>query len=192
DAVVFMEFDQRVDAEAVLRNVQARAGASLKVRLAKTDEINADENVKAFIQEAVKGRWLALRAADANDEMPADSSITITVGAGTPSAEGPRVTSAAQAFSFRTYGALRVTGHECGDMKDCTPFDQWSITFSNPLDREAFDESQLKIEPTVENANVSVYGNAIYINGTKRGRTVYKATLDRSLSDQFCQPLQRP
>ena len=75
DAVIFMEFDQRVDAEAVLRKVQARVGASaLKVRLAKTDEINADENVKALVREAVKGRWLALRAADANaaadDEMP--------------------------------------------------------------------------------------------------------------------------
>ncbi|MBC7929279.1 MAG: Ig-like domain-containing protein, partial [Rubrivivax sp.] len=195
DAIIFMEFDQRVDAEAVLRNVSVRGGAvALRVRLAKDDEIAADENVKRLAKDAGKGRWLALRAVNASgdvrDALPSDSGISVSVGPGTPSAEGPRTTKAAQDFSFRTYGALRVTNHQCGWNRTCTPFDPWRITFSNPLDLEAFDQSQVKIEPDVPDAKVSIYGSEMYINGAKRGRTVYKVTLAPSIRDQFGQTLQ--
>lgn len=194
DAVIFIEFDQRIDAEAVLRNLQLRAGTgSLKVRLASDEEVASDESVKRFAGEAVKGRWLALRAVDAGggtrDALPSDSGVTVTVGAGTPSTEGPRRTTAAQSFSFRTYGTLKVTEHDCNYNKQCSPFDSWRIALSNPLDRVAFDESQVKIEPQVSNPTISVYGNQIYINGVKRGRTTYTVTLDRNLRDEFGQTL---
>jgi uncharacterized protein YfaS (alpha-2-macroglobulin family) len=197
DAVIFMEFDQRVDAEAVLRTVRVRGGASsLKVRLATDDEINADETVKRLAKEATKGRWLALRAVtesgDVSAALPSDSAISVSIGPGTPSAEGPRTTAAAQEFSFRTYGSFRVTNHECGWEKRCAPFDQWRISFSNPLDREAFDPALVKIEPEVLDAKIAVYGSEIYISGAKRGRTVYKVTLQRSLRDEFGQTLASP
>ncbi|HZT60404.1 MAG TPA: alpha-2-macroglobulin family protein, partial [Pyrinomonadaceae bacterium] len=198
DAIIFMEFDQRVDPQAVLRNTRVSAGTgALNVRLASDDEINADAGVKALAHEAVKGRWLALRAVGANGDvreaLPADSAVSVAVGAGTPSAEGPRTTATAQGFSFRTYGALRVTGHDCGYEKRCTPNDAWRISFTNPLDREAFDESQVKIEPALSgSANVSVYGDQLYIMGAKRGRTTYTVTLDRAIKDQFGQTLTGP
>ncbi|HYH86968.1 MAG TPA: Ig-like domain-containing protein, partial [Pyrinomonadaceae bacterium] len=195
DAIIFLEFDQRVDPGAVLRTVSVRGGAAaLRVRLATDVEIAADENVKRLANGAVKGRWLALRAVSAGGEareaLPPDSGITVTVGPGTPSAEGPRTTTAAQSFSFRTYGALRVTNHQCGWNKTCTPFDHWRITFSNPLDLEAFAESQVKIEPAVPDVKISIYGSEMYINGAKRGRTTYKVTLAPSIRDQFGQTLQ--
>jgi uncharacterized protein YfaS (alpha-2-macroglobulin family) len=198
DQIIFMEFDQRVDPQAVLRNTRVSAGASaLNVRPASNDEINGDESIKAFVKDAVKGRWLALRvvgaSGDVRDALPADSGISVTVGAGTPSAEGPRATTTAQGFAFRTYGALRVTAHECGYQKRCTPNDAWRISFTNPLDREAFDESQVKIEPALSgSANVSVYGSELYIYGAKRGRTTYTVTLNRSIKDQFGQTLTGP
>jgi uncharacterized protein YfaS (alpha-2-macroglobulin family) len=197
DAIIFMEFDQRVDAEAVMRTVSVRAGAgALRVRLAKDDEIAADENVKRLAKDAVKGRWLALRAVSVNDDvrdaLPSDSAVSVTVGPGTPSAEGPRTTTAAQDFAFRTYGALRVMNHQCGWNKTCTPFEHWRVTFSNPLDLEAFDSAQVRIEPEVPDAKFTIYGSEMYINGAKRGRTVYKVTFDRSIRDQFGQTLQPP
>ncbi|MDT5293300.1 MAG: alpha-2-macroglobulin, partial [Acidobacteriota bacterium] len=197
DAVIFLGFDQRVDPEAVLRTVQVSAGASVvRVRLAKDDEIAADENVKRLAAGAVKGRWLALRAVGAAGEireaLPPDSNVSVTVGPGTPSAEGPRTTAKAEAFSFRTYGALRVASHECGYENRCTPFDQWRITFSNPLDLDAFDRAQVKIEPDAPGATINVYGGAIYVGGMKRGRTAYKVTLDRGIRDEFGQTLGRP
>ncbi|HYY95428.1 MAG TPA: alpha-2-macroglobulin family protein [Pyrinomonadaceae bacterium] len=197
DALIFVEFDQRVEPEAVLRSTRVRAGAGdLRLRLAKDDEINADESVKALVKDAVKGRWLALRALNegggTSAALPSDSAVTVTVGAGTPSAEGPRVTAAAQDFSFRTYGAFRVTNHQCGWNKTCTPFDQWRIDLSNPVDMEAFDQSQVKIEPETPGAKVTVYGQTMYVSGARRGRTTYKVTLDRNLRDTFGQTLQPP
>jgi uncharacterized protein YfaS (alpha-2-macroglobulin family) len=194
DAIIFLAFDQKVNPEAVLRTVRVNAGArTLRVRLASDTEVNADRNVKGLAQDAGEGRWLALRAVgeggDARDALPQDSPVSVTVGPGTPSAEGPRTTATPQAFSFKTYGALRVTDHRCGYEKRCSPRDNWNIDFSNPLDREAFDPALVKIEPEVPNATINVYGQTMYIGGAKRGRTTYKVTLDSSLRDEFGQTL---
>jgi uncharacterized protein YfaS (alpha-2-macroglobulin family) len=197
DAIIFLEFDQRVRPEAVLSHIRVYGGAGdLRVRLATDDEINADENLKSLAAAAVKGRWLALRALNGDggtsDALPSDSPVAVAVGAGTPSAEGPRVTAAVQGFAFHTFGALRVTEHQCGWQKTCTPSDQWRVEFSNPLDAQAFDQSQVKIEPEVPGASVAVYGQTMIITGAKRGRMSYRVTLDRALRDTFGQNLQPP
>ncbi|HYY56397.1 MAG TPA: alpha-2-macroglobulin family protein, partial [Pyrinomonadaceae bacterium] len=69
------------------------------------------------------------------------------------------------------------------------PFDPWSITFTNPLDAEAFQRSNIRIEPDVPGAKTAVYGDTLTIEGLKRGRTTYKVTLDKSIRDQFGQTL---
>jgi uncharacterized protein YfaS (alpha-2-macroglobulin family) len=197
DAIMFVEFDQRVDPAAVLRSISVRAGGgaggNLKVRLATVDEIAADPNVQRLSKAAVKERWLAFRALDAGGgtltALPPASDINVSVGPGTPSAEGPRVTAKAQAFSFRTYGPLRVTQHRCGWQKQCSPFDQWQITFSNPLDLEAFQQTQVRFTPELPDAKIQIYGSTMYVQGGKRGRTVYKMTLDGALRDTFGQTL---
>jgi uncharacterized protein YfaS (alpha-2-macroglobulin family) len=189
DTIVFMEFDQRVEPEAVLRTLKLQAGAALQVRLATEDEIRRDENVKRLVASATQGRWLALRAASM---MPADSPVSVTIGPGTPSAEGARRTTAAQSFAFHTYGPLRVTEHRCGYQKRCSPDDQWWITFSNNLDREAFDPAQVKVEPAVPGLNIYAAGSNIFMQGQKRGRTSYKVTFDASLRDEFGQTLGEP
>ncbi len=58
--------------------------------------------------QAEEGRWLAFRT-DAR-RCRADAAVTVTVGPGTPSAEGPRVTEEPQEWGFRTYGPFRVRG----------------------------------------------------------------------------------
>ncbi|MBV8858151.1 MAG: hypothetical protein JOZ02_14565 [Acidobacteria bacterium] len=191
DTLVFMEFDQRVEPEAVLRGVrlQAAGGAPLQVRLATEDEIRRDENVSRLAKSATEGRWLAVRALE---QLPPDAPVSVVVAAGTPSAEGPRRTNEPQSFSFRTYGPLRVTEHRCGWQKTCSPYDQWNFAFSNNLDPVAFDQALVKVEPEVPGLNVSLYGNRLYIQGRKRGRTTYKVTLDASLRDEFGQTLGEP
>ncbi|MBV9928100.1 MAG: hypothetical protein JOZ96_23985 [Acidobacteria bacterium] len=191
DAVVFMEFDQKVEPAAVLRNVKLQAGgAPVQVRLATEVEIGRDENVKRLVASATQGRWLALRA---SEELPPNSPVSVSVGAGTPSAEGPRTTNAPQGFAFRTYGPLRVTEHRCGWQKTCSPYDSWSIDFSNGIDQAAFDQAQVKVEPEVPDLFAYASGNGLYIQGgQKRGRTNYKVTLDASLRDEFGQTLGAP
>ena len=197
DAVIFMEFDQRIEPAAVLRTLKVRAGAApVALRLAREDEIAADENVRGLVKAATKGRWLAVRAAgpggETREALPADSPVTVTVGPGTPSAEGPRTTTAPQSFSFRTYGPFRVTKHACGWNNKCSPFDQWIVEFSNPIDAEAFDATRVKVEPEVPGLSISAYGATLYAHGSKRGRTTYRMTLDPSLRDAFGQTLGKP
>src|SRR5688572_21811439 len=193
DAVVFMEFDQRVEPAAVLRTLKLTAGgAPLRVRLASDDEIAADENVSRLAKAATKGRWLAVRAVGADgatrDAMPGDTVVNVTVGPGTPSAEGPRTTAAPQSFSFRTYGPFRVKTHRCGYNK-CSPPDFWAIEFSNPVNIEAFDPEQVRVEPALSGVTVNAHGTSIYVHGAKRGRTTYRVTLDPGLRDAFGQTL---
>jgi uncharacterized protein YfaS (alpha-2-macroglobulin family) len=199
DSLMFVEFDQRIDPAAVLNTIKVQSGNSqLKIRLATQEEVDKDQTVSQLAKSAEKGRWLAFRAinSETNDTrlaLPADSGINVQLGPGTPSAEGPRTTTSAQSFSFRTYGLFRVTEHRCGydysGANKCTPFDAWMITFSNPVDAAAFDVSQLHVEPEMQSIKTQIYGNVLYITGTKRGRTTYKVTLNSSIKDTFNQTL---
>jgi uncharacterized protein YfaS (alpha-2-macroglobulin family) len=195
DALIFVEFDQRIDPAAVLRTVKVASGdAVLNARLATAQEIEADEAVRKLVASAEKDRWIVVRAAspsssDARMALPGDASIKVTIGPGTPSAEGPRTTTKAAEFSFRTFGPLRVVSSECGYNGHCTPFDTWRITFTNPLDDASFQKSLIRIAPDVANLKTTIYGDTLHIESTKRGRTVYKLILDKSIRDQFGQTL---
>ncbi|HKP85216.1 MAG TPA: Ig-like domain-containing protein, partial [Blastocatellia bacterium] len=195
DPLMFVEFDQRINPEAVLKTIKLSAGRSqYRLRLASKEEIDADPTVKNLVAASNKERWLAFRVVDSNGAdsefpLPADASVSLSIGPGTPSLEGPRATVAPQQFSFRTYGPLRVTTHRCGWERNCSPFDQWSVEFSNPLDAESFQQSQVKVEPEIAGMKTALYGNMLSITGVKRGRTSYRVTLDPSIRDQFGQTL---
>jgi uncharacterized protein YfaS (alpha-2-macroglobulin family) len=199
DAIMFVEFDQRIDPAAVLRTVKVFGGSGeLKIRLATPEEIAADKTVSQLAKSAERGRWLAFRAVvaetgETRTALPADSSLTVQIGPGTPSAEGPRTTLSAQSFAFRTYGAFRITDHNCNatDKEKCNPFESWRINFTNSVDAAAFDQSQIRVEPEVPGLKTNIYGQMIYIEGVKRGRTTYKVTFSSSLKDQFGQTLGR-
>jgi hypothetical protein len=196
DALMFAEFDQRIDPAAVLRNVRVEAGnARVPVRLATAEEIAKDDEVRPLAQRAEKDRWLGFRAVDANGKtekaLPAGSSIDVSILAGTPSAEGSLVTKQAQNFPFMTFGPLRLVKSQCNynPRIPCTPNDNWLIEFSNPLNLEAFDAAQIRVEPASDQLKPSIYGNTIYLAGTKNPNTTYHVTIDKSLRDRFDQTL---
>jgi alpha-2-macroglobulin len=190
--LMFVEFDQQIDRDAVLQTIRVRAGREeFKVRLATAEEIEGDASVRSFSSQAMKDRWLAFRVVgeDLLKALPGDSDITVSIGPGTPSAEGPLKTIKSQDFYFRTFGPLRIVEHRCGWEKNCSPFDQWTIRFSNPLDAKAFQSSQLKIEPEIPGIKSSVYYDSITISGLKKGQTTYRVTVSGSIKDQFEQTL---
>jgi len=203
DPLIFVEFDQRINPSAVVEKIIVQSGKrTWRVRLATGDEIEADETVKHLVEHATKDRWLALRVVnsangDSRLPLPVDAPVTVTIPTGTPSAEGPRTTLAPQSFSFRTFGSLRVVEHRCGYSQPCTPFDAWSIRFTNPIDSEAFEQSQVRVEeitrdvkkPEPIQLKSAVYGDTLSIQGIKRGRTSYRVTVDPAIRDQFGQTL---
>src|SRR5712692_4303322 len=198
NVLMFAEFDQRIDPAAVLRHIRIEAGnARIPARLATAEEIAKDDDVRQLAQRAEKDRWLVFRAIDANGKtenaLPAGSNVDVSILAGAPSAEGSLVTKQAQTFPFMTFGPLRLVKSQCNYNPNtpCAPNDVWQIEFSNSVNAEVFQESQIRVEPAIDQLKAGISGNTLRIDGVKKPNTTYRVTVDKSLRDQFDQTLGR-
>jgi len=179
EPVCWVTFDQRVEPEAVLGALDVTAaGEPVAVRLATEAEAEA--------VRTTPGRSVVLRPAE---PLPAGTSVEVRVGPGTPSAEGPRTATEAEAFSFRTYGPLTVTGHQAGWGERCPPGAPFRITFSNPLDPELAAAARFEVEPAIEGLRVHAWGRTAQLQGATRANTTYTVTLSPKIADVFGQTL---
>jgi len=209
DAPIFITFDQKIDPQAVLKQIVVKAPAAAKssgndpwakagsgemapvaIRMLDAKEIEKDKQLASLVDAAKKsehdGRWLAFRAVQ---DLPADATITVEIPAGTPSAEGPNKTKQAQSFSFQTYPPLRVERAECGWGGECRPGMPLVFVFNNPLDADKFSEQQVKVAPAIDGMRVVQQGTTVSVSGMTKARTTYKVTVASSLGDEFGQTL---
>ena len=190
DALMFAAFDQRIDPASVLAATRASAGsAHPALRLATAAEVAADAAVKDLAARAGEGRWLALRA---QEPLPADAAITITLPAGTPSAEGPRRTAKDQSWTFRTYGPLKLVETRCGWNDQCPPGTPWQLHFSNPIDPASLAADTIRVDPPLPAQTVDVFNDWLSVRGRSKARTKYTLTIAGALRDQFGQELGQP
>ncbi|MBA2737713.1 MAG: Ig-like domain-containing protein, partial [Pyrinomonadaceae bacterium] len=199
DALMFVSFDQEINAEAVIKTISVTAqGKRLPIRPATQAEIETDSSVSYYAKTVQPKRWIAFRAINSDglteNALPGASQITVTIEKGTTSAEGPLTTTQAQSFGFQTYSPLKFQKAICGweGNPNCSPFEQWFLQFNNQIDTTNFTAEMVKIEPAVENLKIYPGGNNIYIQGYKKGRTTYKITVDGSLKDIYGQTLAAP
>lgn len=188
---IFVAFDQRIDPEAVLAKVKLEArGQSVAVRMANEEEIKADKAVFAMVEAQRKRdkgrRWIALVP---ETPLPKDAPVSVTVGKGTPSAEGPLLTTSGQSFNFRTFAPLQIIESRCSWGGNCPPGAGFSIGFNNPLDVEDYDPASLTIRPELAGYKSHVNGQWLSINGRSTGRTTYSVTIPKTLKDRFGQTL---
>jgi uncharacterized protein YfaS (alpha-2-macroglobulin family) len=186
--IFFITFDQRIDPAAVLATIQVTAdGQTVAVRLAEQSEIDADEAVSEMARHALEARWIAFKAAE---PLPLDSGINVQIGPNTPSAEGPRLTTEAQSYSFRTYAPLKIEEHGCywGDQV-CRPLQPFFIRFNNPIDPTAYADTMMSIAPELPGASANIIGNIIEIQGATQGQTTYRITISGQIKDIFGQTL---
>jgi alpha-2-macroglobulin len=209
DVPIFVTFDQKIDAKAVLDKIVVRAPAPananvkdpwakagggptapVAIRMLDDKEIAKHKQLAAMVEAARKdehqGRWLAFRAVQ---KLPADATITVEIPAGTPSAEGPNRTKEAQTFSFQTYPPLRVDRADCGWGGECRPGMALTFVFNNPLDAEKFDEQQVKVAPAIPGMRVVQSHSHVSVMGMTKARTTYKVTVGASITDEFGQQL---
>ncbi len=188
DPLLFVAFNQAIDPAAVLATIRASAsGQTFPLRLATEAEIAASEHVANLAKRAGDGRWLAFNA---ETEFPADTTVTIDVGPGTPSAEGPLTSETAQSFSFTTYGPLRVVESRCSwGGNQCPPGSPFSVRFNNPLDLSAISNDLVTADPEIQGMTVSGYYDTLEIQGATAGRTTYKVTVSGDVRDIFGQTL---
>jgi len=182
--VLAVAFDQRVDAAAVLRTIRVRAGgAVLPVRLATAAEIAAEGDLRATLASYPAGRTVAFRAVA---PLPRNAQIRVSVGPGTPSAEGPRTTETEQVWDFRTYGPLRLEQKSCS----CRPGRSFFyISFTNQIDARSFTPSMVTVTPALPGMEVSASGSGISISGDTRPQTRYTVRVSPALKDEFGQTL---
>ncbi|MBV9108479.1 MAG: carboxypeptidase regulatory-like domain-containing protein, partial [Gemmatimonadetes bacterium] len=181
--VLAIAFDQRIDPAAVLRTITLTAdGVSIPVRLATAQEIAAEPDTRAVLDSQEPGRWLAFRAVR---PLPKNAAITVAVGPGTPSAEGPRTTTVRQYWQFRTYGPLRIQDENCG----CRPGSPIFVELSNPLDTLSFRPSMVTVSPAIPHMLAWVSGSSVIIHGETAPRTKYTISLSPALRDTFQQTL---
>jgi uncharacterized protein YfaS (alpha-2-macroglobulin family) len=188
EPLFLVAFDQRIDPEAVLETIQVKAdGQAVPVRLATAGELEADKEAGRLAERNGEGRWLAFVV---EEPLPTDVAISVVIGPGTPSAEGPLVTTAAQQYDFSTYAPLRITDHGCSWYdNECPPLTPWFIEFNNPIDSDAYQEAMLRIEPELPGASVDIVGNRIDIRGMAAGRTTYRVWVSGEIQDIFGQTL---
>jgi len=185
--LMFAAFNQHIDAQAVLNTIVVTAGSrQINVRLADPEAVQADETISRISANAGEGRWLAFKA---EQELPVDTTISIRIGPGTPSAEGPLLSETQQSYSFYTFAPLIIEDHGCSWYDDCRPLTPLYIEFNNPLDLDAYDESMLSIDPELPGASVTIYGDTISIRGATAGRTTYRVTVSEDVTDIFGQKL---
>ena len=189
EPVFFIGFDQVVDPDAVLTTMALTAdGEGRALRLASEDEIEADDRVRPAVEAALDGRWLAVRPVE---PLPVDTAVALTVGPGTPSAEGPRTTTSADVHRGRTYPPLAVDDHGCSYGDDCVPGTPLFVDFTNPLDPATFDPELVTVDPAIAGLTVNHFGDRIELIGATTGRTAYTVTLHAALADVHGQTLGR-
>lgn len=191
EPIFFVAFNQRIDRVAMLDAISVLAGGrTYALRLATADEIAADKNVNSYANQFAADRWLAFRAEEA---FPTDTTVTVNIGPGAPSAEGPLTTTEVQSFSFQTYAPLRVVDQNCRESSyPCYPGQPFYVRFNNPLKVEQITNDAVTVEPAIANLVVSAAYDGLSINGSTAGRTTYKVTLNTVIEDIFGQKLAAP
>ena len=128
--LIRMAFDQNIDEQAVLKTVRLKAnGKEFGVRLATSAEVISSPE-RFWGSDVPRERTLALKAVET---LPGETSFSVEIGPGTPSAEGPRKTDSVQSFGFATYGPLRMTASQCGwGDQVCRPDTPWHVDLTTP------------------------------------------------------------
>ncbi|MEZ4361122.1 MAG: Ig-like domain-containing protein [Kofleriaceae bacterium] len=191
DTPIFVLFDQKIDPQAVLAATKVTVeGRPQALRLVERASLARNSEVAGLWEQAERdeqgGRFAVFRAVD---ELPKDAQVTVEIGVGTPSAEGPNRTKVAQTFSFRTYPKLKIHEHACGYDDKCPPGAALGITFNNPLDTRKFDAAWVRVTPAIPRLKVEQYGQRLVLRGATRANTTYTVALSGNLIDGFGQTL---
>lgn len=186
DPLLYLGFDQRVDPKALLKTLRLEGGGKeVALALATSAELAQDEHAAELARAGDPERSFVLRP---RSSLTPATTYTLSVGPGTPSAEGPLTTKDTQTFVFSTYDPLRVSNKSCSYSK-CTPLESLYLSFNNPLDEELFDPKAIKVRPEIPEMRVEQSGSSITISGSTKGSTTYHVTLPATLTDVYGQKL---
>ena len=190
DPVIFVHFDQKVDAATVADGMKLTGGKTdVKLVAMPLAEAQEHERAKHWLTTAKDGRYVVMRPAQ---PLAPATKYRVVVPKGTPSAEGPRTTEADQVTSFHTYYPLEVDDLGCGwGNGGCNPGNSMSLSYNNGLKKDTLTLEDLEIEPPLERAQLTISGNSLQISGKTKARTTYKVTVPTELTDIYGQTIRK-
>ncbi|MGE0493138.1 MAG: alpha-2-macroglobulin family protein [Vulcanimicrobiota bacterium] len=185
--LIFLHFDQRIRAADVLSHLELRVGnATYPLELASAAERAEDGEILDLIDAAEPDTWVVVRPPQ---PLPRAAEATVSLAAGTPSAEGPKTSEKAWEFRFHTYSPLRCVRHSARPIR---PDESLWLKFNNQLDRASFVDEMVQVEPAIPELEVRVEGDTIRLDGPTQGSTTYTVTVHPKLTDVFGQRLGKP
>lgn len=182
-----LAFNQSIDAEALMPYIEVTGnGQAQHVRIATADEVRMifDNELIPFEQDQ-KDRLLIL----VTDGLMAGATIQIRVKKKAPSKEGPIRTAKPQTVAFSTYRPLDAEDCGCGGQNQCRPDEQVFVKFNNNLDFDHFSDSDITVNPPIENMMIGPAHEGLYIMGMKNGKTEYRVRVSAGVTDVFGQKL---
>ena len=188
DPLIYIVFDQPIDAAKTLPLIHLKHGAQ-EVALEKLSPQQADKMEKGIserFKDQLDNRVFFFKA---KQKLTPGTSYTLVVDKGIKSAEGPLLSLNQQTSGFSTYQPLTLSSRHPQEGDEISPFNDFYFYFNNQLDDEKFDPKWVTVTPAIENMKVRPQGNGLYIGGVKRGKTTYKVTISKNLTDVFKQKL---
>lgn len=185
DPVFVARFDQRVDRDAIIELIDFSAGDVGSVRLATDAEVEAADGARSAMASALPDRAVAFVP---TSPLSPDTEVSIAIGPGVPSLEGPLTNDVAFSDAGSTFAPLTVTDRNCG-YGDCRPLSPFVIDFNNALDPELFDPATVRVEPAVPGLRAEVAGHQLIVRGATSGNTTYTVSVAPELTDVFGQTL---
>ena len=193
---VALEFDQAVDAAALWPFLRLEAGGqvleAVPVSQAQSDLPAA---LTRFLASARPERTVVLQPAQ---RLPADATLTVTVEAGTPSEEGPLVTTEPQRLRLRTYGPLQITDQSCpvrgaAWQEPCYPGEAFRIYLNHEVDVASLSSEQITIQPALPGGRITVFPwGMLSIAGQSAPNEIYALEIAPGLTDVFGQTFDAP
>lgn len=206
--IFYLEFDQEIHPESVLPFVNVDTTSEQTLKLVSNDGRSETPSVKEYIlglmkelniekkasniyysylsklENAPKQRhlWFTFSGQGLNQRI---ESLNVTVKEGVKGLEGPLPTEKPSTFHVKNYPSFTIIhSHE----PPYLPMQPLSISFSNPIDLETFDEHSVKVEPFIERMELNPNDNHLIIRGKIKGNTTYKVTFN-TLQDVWGQHL---
>ena len=191
EPLITVTFNQPIVRDSALAKVHLKKGADNRaLRSLTVAEANA---IAPGTEQAYKdARKDTVFWFTPTEKLTPGTDYTLIVDEGLQSQEGPRTMEAAYTSSFRTYDPLALVDQYPEPDQEASPFDSWSLSFNNELDRSSFQEDMVSVKPEIPGLKVRVYGSGIAIEGAKSGMTSYQVTVSGQLKDTFAQSLGQP
>ncbi len=176
---VALEFSQAINNTQLRLFLSVRsAGREMEFALIKPEFFDLPTDLERFLDSAHPDRTVVLQPLQ---EAAPNTTVTVEVAAGAPSAEGPLPSLESHLVSFRTIGGLRLENQSCAvtgrDAYDCEPGEPFYLEFNNPLVVDSVSADQLEISPPLPDGKLSVspWGD-IVIFGSTSANTIYTLT----------------